>query len=151
MNYYILNNGVTHPIAPDEGDSELIESLQTLVEKGGPIPGFPDFRMQVIHYGPSAAVFIILRDWEPMVVHAVAWDREGANAIWTEIERIYLEMTDEYIRYLPNAAAPEKPTELPWVAVFFTPSCLVEKDLQTPLANLGLAMAQAIVEACQEA
>jgi len=105
-------------------DNRVIAALRPLIATGGgPIP-IPPWRVD-IRRAPGGWVFALLRGSEQAVICALATESD-ATEIWQKIERHYFELTEQMPGMLDvGAAAPEMPTQAPWLAVLILPGMLM--------------------------
>ena len=120
MIHYTLNTGHSVEQPRSAIGKEAIEALRPLVEHGGAIPGCAPFRVEVTH-GGGAAVFIVWRGGEPIVISALAWTPDGEAEAWSAIEKLYLEISDRRPELVAPGNGSEKPNSLPWLAVVAMP------------------------------
>ena len=130
MIHLTLNTGHSVDQDLDEIPEGITDILKPLLSRGGTIPGFAAFRVEVAREAGRCA-FTIFRGREPIATSMLAITDDAAPEAWEALEELYLDFGDKFT-YAGFNALPDRPACAPWLAVLLFPQIA----LQTP-HNIG--------------
>lgn len=118
--HYTLNTGHRQESPRSKVADDVIAKLQPLLEPGthalaSLLPQYAGYELRVPQTPAGYVATVMYGSTVPLVTLAVA-DTEEAAAIWPEIERLYLSLTDRAMARA-DFAAPRQPASPPWLAV----------------------------------
>ena len=125
MIHYTLNSGDVNEWEPDLPSKGTRATLKPLIENGGgPLPEpLGDYWVE-LEVAQGCAVFTIHQSNCPLLTCGLAWSESGADGLWSELERLYLGLSDKTTHVDLNAE-PLRPTTIPWIAeVHFLPEVM---------------------------
>lgn len=147
--HYTINTGHTRLSPAEEVSDQTLNMLFPLISTGGgqlPDP-FGKYRVTIVKT-PGGATFDISNtdpsSPTPLVLCALCWSAGAAPAIWKEIEKAYLNLTDIHLDLI-GKAVPRIPQHIPWLTVLTFPFCMLFLDSVTWLADLERCLAWAIM------
>lgn len=145
MTHLTLNTG--HSAERDPCDPRALAFLRPLCFKGGPVPAFAGFRVEVGH-GEGCASFSVHRGRDLITFSMVAWTGDGAANAWREIESLYFRMSDQAPQMFAASAAPDMPASLPWCTTLLLPGMAAQRtqDLEW-IGDFEGCMAEALIAA----
>jgi len=106
-------SGITPP--------EELAAVQTLLKRGGPIPGRHPFRVNLDRQRGSAS-FCLQHRKLPVTMNLLAWDEATAHEAWPEIEFFYRDLADLCPGAVATRTCPARPKTTPWLATLVLPS-----------------------------
>ncbi len=121
-------SGITAP--------EELAAVRPLLERGGPIPTRPPYHMD-LHRLPGCASFCIYCREVPITLNILAWDPAAALSAWSEIERVYLNLSDRLGGAMAARACPAQPTSTPWLATLLLPTLALPGRTANELLWIG--------------
>ena len=116
MIHYTLNTGHSRRSPRSEVAYATIAALDPLLSQGRhplPIPGA--YEAEVTPDGNGVMVTVWSGDF-PLATFGVAPDDESAVTLWPEIERLYLQLTDQAIMRSADFEPPRRPSRTPWIS-----------------------------------
>jgi len=117
LQHYTLNTGHTRLSPRNEVCEEAIKALLPLVQRGGPIPKTPGFRLMLTRR-EGGALFTFSKSGLPVVTCGVAWTKDAEKKFWTSLSELYETV------FRGSMQPARKPAPLPWLAVMLLPGIL---------------------------
>ena len=147
MLHYTLNTGHIAD-QPDAGPPGLYDLMAPLL-KGGSVgkvvPALSAFRIKVMR-AQGAAIFSVWKGRAPLVTCGLALKIDTSGPVWTELERLYLMVSDKNPLAMAATHAAAQPESTPWLGVILLPSLSIQtKETIRWLGDLEMCMAWSIV------
>lgn len=101
--------------------SAELAAVQSLLERGGPIPTHDPYWVELYRHSGWAS-FCIYRGELPLTFNVLAWEDAAAPKAWTELESLHLQLSDQFPGAMAARACPARPTTTPWLATVLLPS-----------------------------
>jgi hypothetical protein len=122
LTHLTLNTGHVSREPIQELAPGIRAQLRRLISSGGGmLPGpFAAFCVDICT-GSGTSAFTLFRAKVPVVTCACAWESDQEQVTWYAIEKLYLELSDQVPGLMAATAAPERPGDLPWLAVILLP------------------------------
>lgn len=101
--------------------SAELAAVQSLLERGGPIPTRDPFWVG-LDPRRGCASFCLYHRKLPLTMNLVAWEDTAARQAWPEIEFFYQKLDDLSAGTGATRACPARPKATPWLATLILPT-----------------------------
>lgn len=131
MKCLVLNIGQEFDIPARNWDDPMLAALRPLAGAGGRLPGkHGAFNVEVAHC-PGGSLFTLFRAGKPILTGGVAWTETGASIIWEYLEKMYLDLSDQFQQMMAAEHAPALPSQLPWLGLVWHPCFVISAGGET--------------------
>ena len=136
--HYTLNTGHSQPQPRSSVSEEVILALRPVVQSaGGPLPDpFSAFYTQITIEPSGGCTYSIWRAKQPLIMCALAWSEPTASNLFDLVEKMYLDLSDQFPVLFTPLHEPKQPATLPWLAVLILPQMALTTS-RSDIAWLG--------------